>query len=117
MPSTPAAQPASAPDSGVANHNDQYVIGVDFGTLSGRALVVRVSDGAELGSAVHEYAHGVIEDALPGGRPLPPDWALQVPSDYVDVLLAQIDGAEPAVVPAIEPWLVVRESTAPPRKR
>jgi hypothetical protein len=32
------------------------VVGVDFGTLSGRALVVRVSDGAELGSAVHEYA-------------------------------------------------------------
>ncbi|HEY6746664.1 MAG TPA: ribulokinase [Mycobacteriales bacterium] len=62
------------------------VVGVDFGTLSGRAVVVRVSDGAELGSAVHEYAHGVLEDALPGGRPLPPDWVLQVPSDYVDVL-------------------------------
>ena len=34
----------------------QFVVGVDYGTLSGRALVVRVSDGAELGSAVHEYA-------------------------------------------------------------
>ena len=62
------------------------VVGVDFGTLSGRAVVVRVSDGAELGSAVHEYGHGVLEDALPGGTALPPDWALQVPSDYVDVL-------------------------------
>jgi L-ribulokinase len=38
---------------------EQYVIGVDYGTLSGRALVVRVSDGAELGSAVHEYEHAV----------------------------------------------------------
>ena len=30
-----------------------YVVGVDFGTLSGRALVVRAQDGAELGSALH----------------------------------------------------------------
>ena len=38
---------------------EQYVIGVDYGTLSGRALVVPVSDGAELGSAVQEYEHAV----------------------------------------------------------
>ena len=38
---------------------EQYVIGVDYGTLSGRALVVRVGDGAELGSAVHEYEYAV----------------------------------------------------------
>jgi L-ribulokinase len=63
------------------------VIGIDFGTLSGRAVVVRVDDGAELGSAVHEYSHGVVEDVLPGtGLRLPHDWALQVPSDYIDVL-------------------------------
>ena len=37
------------------NADERYVIGVDFGTLSGRAVVVRVSDGAELGSAVHDY--------------------------------------------------------------
>jgi L-ribulokinase len=67
--------------------SDQYTVGVDFGTLSGRAVVVRVSDGAEMGSAVHEYAHGVLDVALPAGTvPLPPDWALQVPKDYVDVL-------------------------------
>jgi len=66
---------------------DRYVIGVDYGTLSGRALVVRVADGAELGSAVHPYRHAVVTDAVPGGgRRLPPDWALQVPSDYLDVL-------------------------------
>ena len=29
--------------------SDQFVIGVDYGTLSGRALVVRVSDGVEFG--------------------------------------------------------------------
>ena len=67
--------------------NEKYVIGVDYGTLSGRALLVRVSDGCEIASSVHEYSHAVIEDLLPiNGKKLPPDWALQVPSDYVDVL-------------------------------
>ncbi|MER6008083.1 ribulokinase [Nonomuraea angiospora] len=63
------------------------MVGVDFGTLSGRAVVVRVSDGAELGSAVHEYAHRVIEHSLPGSdERLGPDWALQSPQDWIDVL-------------------------------
>ena len=69
------------------NAANKYVIGVDYGTLSGRALLVRVSDGAEIATAVYEYPHAVIEDVLPAsGAKLPPDWALQVPSDYVDVL-------------------------------
>ncbi|MEU8263029.1 ribulokinase [Micromonospora sp. NPDC048999] len=64
-----------------------YVVGVDFGTLSGRAVVVRVRDGAVVGSAVHEYAHGVMDEFLAAtGERLPPDWALQVPADYLDVL-------------------------------
>ncbi|RRQ76721.1 ribulokinase [Streptomyces griseofuscus] len=61
-------------------------LGIDFGTLSGRVLVVSVDDGAELGSAVHEYAHGVVDRELPRGVPLPPDWALQIPQDWRDVL-------------------------------
>ena len=65
---------------------DQFVVGVDFGTLSARALVVRVSDGAEVGTAVSEYAHGVIDRELPGYGELPPDWALQDPGDYTDAL-------------------------------
>ncbi|MCX5422764.1 ribulokinase [Streptomyces sp. NBC_00078] len=65
---------------------DTYVIGVDYGTLSGRAVVVRVADGTELAAAEHPYTHAVLDRALPDGTPLPPDWALQVPSDYVDVL-------------------------------
>jgi len=63
------------------------VVGIDYGTLSGRAVVVRVSDGAELGTGVHAYSHAVLESNLPGSdKPLPPDWALQTPADYVDVL-------------------------------
>ena len=79
--------------------NQKYVIGVDYGTLSGRALLVRVSDGAEIASSVHEYSHAVIEDSLPvNGSKLPPDWALQVPSDYVDVLRVTV----PAILKSSE---------------
>jgi L-ribulokinase len=64
----------------------KYTIGVDFGTESGRALVVRVEDGAELASAVHAYGDGVIDRHLPGdSKPLPPDYALQNPMDYIAV--------------------------------
>ncbi|MFD9895205.1 ribulokinase [Amycolatopsis sp. NPDC059027] len=73
---------------------DPLVVGVDFGTLSGRAVVVRVRDGAELGSAVTEYRHGVVDDRLPTTfQKLPPGWALQVPSDYVDVLRTAVPAA------------------------
>lgn len=72
----------------------RYTVGVDFGTLSGRAVVVRVSDGAELASAVHDYPHGVVDTALPTtGERLPPDWALQVPGDYIEVLTTTVPKA------------------------
>ncbi|SEO84009.1 ribulokinase [Amycolatopsis saalfeldensis] len=84
---------------------EPLTVGVDFGTLSGRAVVVRVRDGAELGTAVYEYPHGVVDRALPAtGEPLPPDWALQVPSDYLGVLRSAVPaairdaGADPADV-------------------
>lgn len=84
---------------------DRYVVGVDYGTLSGRALVVRVGDGAELGTAVHEYGDGVISTALPGGRQLPPDWALQNPEDYRDVLRYAVPAALSAA--GVDPAAVV----------
>jgi L-ribulokinase len=63
-----------------------YTIGVDFGTESGRALLVDVRDGREVASAVHAYSDGVIDQHLPGSdKPLPPDWALQNPFDYIEV--------------------------------
>ncbi|MGI8769484.1 MAG: ribulokinase, partial [Propionibacteriaceae bacterium] len=67
-------------------------------TLSGRAVVVRVDDGAELGSASLDFAHGVISDRLPSiegasSAPLPPDWALQHPQDYLDVLKTAVPEA------------------------
>jgi len=72
---------------------DRYTVGVDFGTLSARAVVVRVSDGAELSCAVHDYADGVLDDRLPSGRPLPADWALQNPADWVAALRSAVPAA------------------------
>lgn len=64
----------------------KYTIGVDFGTESGRAVLVDVADGRELATAVHFYANGVIDEHLPeSGLRLEPDWALQDPNDYLDV--------------------------------
>ena len=68
-------------------HPGRLTIGVDFGTESARAVLVDVSNGAELATEVHPYASGVIDRRLPGsGTPLPPDWALQDPDDYLEAL-------------------------------
>ncbi len=65
----------------------KYSIGLDFGSLSGRALLVDVQTGEVMGEAVYNYPHGFIEDTLPEtGEKLPPDWTLQEPQDYLDVL-------------------------------
>ncbi len=64
----------------------KYAIGIDYGTLSGRALLVNVKTGEELSSAVLDYSHAVMDDKLPSGKKLGVDWALQHPEDYLDVL-------------------------------
>ena len=68
----------------------KYTIGVDFGTLSGRAILVDVHTGKELATDVLDYRHGVMEESLPNGNKLPPDWALQHPQDYLDVVAKTI---------------------------
>lgn len=74
---------------------NKVTVGVDYGSLSGRAVVVRVADGEILGTAVHEYRHGVMDEYLSAGdgKKLPPDWALQNPNDYVEVLQNAIPAA------------------------
>jgi ribulose kinase len=71
----------------------RYAIGVDFGTESGRAVLVDVASGAELATAVHEFANGVIDRHLPSPDDdvrLEPDWALQDPDDYIATFRATI---------------------------
>ena len=64
----------------------KYTIGVDFGTESGRAVLVNVRTGEEVATAVHRYVNGVIDEHLPGSNiRLEPDWALQDPNDYLEV--------------------------------
>lgn len=64
----------------------KYTIGVDFGTLSGRAVLVNAKTGEELCAAVYEYPHAVMDRSLPSGKKLGHDWALQDPNDYTEVL-------------------------------
>ena len=67
----------------------KYSIGVDFGSLSGRAVLVNVADGSEAAVAVYEYPHAVMDEFIDLGDSrvkLGHGWALQHPQDYLDVL-------------------------------
>jgi L-ribulokinase len=71
--------------------NKKYSIGVDFGTQSGRAVLVEVDTGKEVATAVTPYRDGVIDEYLPGTNiKLEDDWALQNPDDYLDVLFTAV---------------------------
>ena len=102
-----------APRSDGARHSGRvmaarYAIGIDFGTESGRALLVDVATGRELASSVYPYQNGVITECLPAPDDdvrLGPDWALQDPMDYVRTL----QHAVPAVLAAtgVDPAAVI----------
>lgn len=72
----------------------KYVIGIDYGTQSGRAVIVDVKDGHELASSVTVYSAGVIDDYLPStNEKLPNDWALEDANDYLEVLFKAVPDA------------------------
>ena len=80
----------------------KYVIGIDFGTLSGRAILMDTASGKEIAESTMEYAHAVMDAALPSGKKLPPNYALQHPADYIEVLQSTVhdvvktSGVDPA---------------------
>ncbi|HUC92727.1 MAG TPA: ribulokinase [Paenibacillus sp.] len=83
----------------------KYAIGVDYGTQSGRAVLVDLADGTEVADHVTPYPHHVIDEELPESRiKLEHDWALQHPADYIEVLKRSVpavlrqSGIDPADV-------------------
>lgn len=82
----------------------RYTIGIDFGTQSGRGVLVDVSNGYVLAQAEEAYAHGLLETQLPDGTPLPRGYVLQDPMDYLQILqtvvpaLLKISGVAPETV-------------------
>jgi L-ribulokinase len=65
---------------------NKYALGIDFGTESGRAVLVETKTGQEIATAVYSYENSVIDEKLPvDGSPvwLEPEWALQDPQDYI----------------------------------
>ena len=73
----------------------RYTVGVDFGTESGRAVLVDCADGRELATRVYRYRNGVIDERLPAPDDdvrLEPEWALQDPEDYLRVFQETVPG-------------------------
>lgn len=84
----------------------RYAIGIDYGTESGRVLLVDIENGEEIAMHVTPYPHGVIDKRLPNSdRVLEANWALQHPDDYMEVLRTSV----PAVIHSsgIDPKQVV----------
>jgi L-ribulokinase len=67
-----------------------FTIGIDFGTNTARALVVRCSDGAELGTCVARYPSG-IQGVLLDPRDV--HLARQHPGDYLVAMERSVRGA------------------------
>ncbi len=85
--------------------DNRYVIGLDYGTLSARAVMVCVGSGEVIAESVYVYPHGVLctlsgvatgdgaseREAFAGADgELPADFALQEIDDYVDALYETI---------------------------
>ena len=69
----------------------KYSIGIDFGTLSARAVLVNLENGKEEHTSIFEYPNGVMSEFLDDVK-LPDNFALQNPQDYLDALASVVKG-------------------------
>lgn len=82
---------------------NRYTIGLDYGSLSCRGVIVNVENGRILAERAMEYPHGVMEALPAGGAPLGEGWYLQDPEDFTRVLAGIVPG-------------LLEESQVPPRE-
>ena len=85
-----AVRTCRSPEGGIESTNVKFSLGIDFGTNSVRALVVRCKDGKEYGSCVAGYPSGR-EGVLFGHRDH--NLARQHPGDYLFGLAKSVRGA------------------------
>lgn len=72
------------------NEQIKYTIGLDFGSLSCRGVLVDVSDGRIEAEASMEYPHGVMSEYLPDGTPLEGAPCLQSPKDFREAMISVV---------------------------
>ena len=82
--SPPPASPHWLADTIEDRMSETFLIGLDFGSESARGLLIEASTGRQAAYHVHAYRHGIMTEALPGGRRLPAGFALQVAADYLE---------------------------------
>lgn len=63
-----------------------YTLGIDCGTQSARAVIVRVRDGSIVSDSDMAYPHGILTEKLPDGTELPKGFVLFMAEDYMEVL-------------------------------
>ena len=61
----------------------RYTLGIDYGTLSARTVLMNCEDGSTAASATMAYPHAVMDKELPDGTRLPASWALEDADDYL----------------------------------
>lgn len=84
--------------------DSKYVIGLDYGTNSVRALIVDVATGAEVSSFVWNYEHGEAGILLDKNDP---ELARQHPADYIKGIEVSIAGAMKAAKGGFDPKRVI----------
>lgn len=68
-----------------------YTIGIDFGKNGCRALLVDTTDGSEVACSSVEYNNGIMINNFFNGVPLPENWAIADPQDYIDVVAEAVN--------------------------